>query len=95
MRYARHFLKKERSRLDERLKETVGDLFFYRDLDPYLRPEDRKKKVERLEAKEKELREALEEIDFLLELMDRAGIDEIFSKYRRGEIFYNEPQVLG
>jgi hypothetical protein len=87
----RGILNKERVKIDQKYKETVSDLYYYAELEHYLNPDDRKKKLKYLTGKREELKKALEEIEFLLELMDQAGIDEIFKKHRREEDPAYEP----
>lgn len=83
MEQARHLLNKARSRMEGQLKDAVGDIYYYEELNPYVSQTVKAKKTKNLEKKKAQLREGLEEIDFLIDLMDKAGIDEIFSKHRR------------
>lgn len=79
----RGILNKNRIKLDQKYKELTSNIYFYEELEYYLKPDDRKKKVDYYTARKKEAFEAIEEIEFILDLMDKSGIDEIFKQYRR------------
>jgi hypothetical protein len=81
MKQAKFFINKERRRINREINETVGDIYFYRELNPYLKTEDRKKKITFLEEKLKELRNVLKELDFLIDIMDKDVIEKIFMDY--------------
>lgn len=83
MDYVRKSLTREKEKVDKLLKDTVSDLYFYSELEMYLNPVERKKKTDFLKRKADELKGYFEEVEFMLDLMDQAGIDEIFKKFRR------------
>lgn len=86
MNYTRSLLKKDRLKLDHKHKEVMADLYYYRDMEVYLSPEDRKRKTDRLQSRAGYLKEYMEEIDFLLDLMDQAGIDKFFRKSKEAPV---------
>lgn len=80
MEYVRRLLGKDLVRVEENIKGAIGDLYFYKELDPYLDPKSRSKKVDFYSKKIDQFKKARDEMNFILELMDKADIDHIYNR---------------